>query len=76
SKKTSAAPNPSTKALSSVVFLVEKQTYRKRPSHLRIQRLNDEPPPTKTTQEPNYAHHIIEHMSSPSGHETRRRYPN
>ena len=24
----------------------------------------------------NYAHHIIEHMSSPSGHETRRRYPN
>ena len=33
-------------------FLVEKQTYRKRPSHIGIQRLTDEPPPTKTTQEP------------------------
>ena len=32
--------------------MIEKQTHRKRPSHLRIQRLNDEPPPTKTTQEP------------------------
>lgn len=33
-------------------FLVEKQTYRKRPSHPHNQRLNDEPTPTKTTQEP------------------------
>ena len=36
-------------------FLVEKQTYRKRPSHIGIQRLTDEPPPTKTTQEPKKA---------------------
>ena len=33
-------------------FLVEKQTYRKRPSHPHNQRLNDETTPTKTTQEP------------------------
>lgn len=33
-------------------FLVEKQTCRKCPSHIGIQRLTDEPPPTKTTQEP------------------------
>ena len=33
-------------------FLVEKQTYRKRSSHPHNQRLNDEPTPTKTTQEP------------------------
>ena len=33
-------------------FLVEKQTCRKRPSHIGIQRLTDEPPPTRTTEEP------------------------
>jgi len=33
-------------------FLIEKQTYRKRPSHPHNQRLNDETTPTKTTQEP------------------------
>lgn len=37
-------------------FLVEKQTYRKRPSHIGIQRLTDEPPPTKTTQAPKTVH--------------------
>lgn len=41
-------------------FLVEKQTYRKRPSHIGIQRLTDEPPPTKTTQAPkNSSYHAI-----------------
>ena len=40
------------KAFSVVLFLVEKQTYRKRPSRQGTQRFSNEPPPTKTTQEP------------------------
>lgn len=39
----------------SPVFLNKKHDTENAPSHLGIQRLTDEPPPTKTTQEPKKA---------------------